>query len=140
MAIRIFSQIEHSSEEERSYYQREAEKLGYSTFSAFVRDAMKEKIRSRNPLLPPLQGIIGLCNDAELWLQEIKDPSAEEAETLKILRLIEQLVARAQVMQNAEENYINVPEAMLDEGEIPHKEYRYAVVSDEIADKFFGVS
>jgi len=138
MAKRICSILEHSSEEERSYFQKKAEQLGYNTLSAFMREAMNEKITLSEPLLSTFLNIAKLCADAEIWLQEVEEPTSEEAEALKVLRHIYQVVIRTKIMEQAEENYKEMPPEMLD-GEEPHKEYRFARVKDKLADEVFNL-
>lgn len=136
MTKRIFTQLELSSEEERSYYQNEAERLGYKTLSSFIRDAITEKIEKEDPILSVFMKIEKLLSDTEMWLQEVSEKTEKEEEAQRVMDHLYQILVRSDVMRKAEQNYCEVPPEMLD-GEEPHKEYKFPIVRDDLAEKFY---
>jgi hypothetical protein len=135
MADRYFAQIPMSSEEERDYYTRMAGKFGYKTFSSFAKAALMEKIERGDPLYEALKSIADTCFDTEMWLQEIEQPTEVEADALKLVQIIEQVAIRSKVLKESPDSLVQVPEEMMEEGEDPHQEYRYALVKSDIIDK-----
>jgi len=141
MTKRILSQIEMLSEEERDYYQREARKLGFSTFAGFAKVAMIEKIEKADPLYNAFCSILEICNENETWLQEVDlsddlELSDVEKEALKVIRVIEQLIIRTRVIKDNPESFVYLDPAAIEEGEDPLA-FRYALVKDDYVDSFF---
>lgn len=134
---RIFSQIDMLSQDERAFYQSEARRLGFNNFTSFAKTAMLKYIETSNPLGQAFDSIVETCNETEKWLQEIEEPSAQEAEALILLRAIEQLAIRSRVMVDDQSNYVDLPAEMLEPGEEPHKVYRHAIVHDNMVQTEF---
>jgi hypothetical protein len=138
MADRYFAQIPMSSEQERDYYARMAWKLGYKTFSSFAKAALMEKIERGDPLYEAMKSIADTCIDTEMWLQEIENPTEQEADALKLVQIIEQVAIRSRVLKESPDSFVQVPAEMLEEGEDSHQEYRYAIVQDDTIDQLIN--
>lgn len=134
--MRYFSQIEMLSQEERAFFQSEAQKLGFRSLSSFAKYAMLEKISKGDVLYNAFIEILQILSKNETWLQEVEEPSADEAEGLKIIRIAEQIIIRSKVIKDSSNSYVdNIDE----ESGKTVTEFRYALVDNEKIDELLKI-
>lgn len=127
---RIHGRVEFNDEEEKEFYYRKSEELGYSSFKDFALSAMKKEIEESNFSLSMLENIAETACKLAQYLSEQEKFTAEQKQTLKVAELIYELSVNTDIMKNDPSNQIFIDDPlMLDAGEKPHFRYKHALTA-----------